>query len=161
MTYEQMYKRYYRDVLWYMQRKCNPVILDPLEVTQDVFLRAWKEWGNRMQDDIKRWLFTLSKRVLWYVSKYAYAQKKQSNGICAWDEQSDTRNVRATQEDSVLLRQLDIAIDNLPEAQRYAMRGAMQGLNNKEIADMKGNVSIQAIFGSLQSARKKLLLITE
>jgi len=161
MTYEQMYRKYYGNILWYMNRKCNRTYLDPLEVTHDVFLRAWKEWPNRMLDNITGWLYHLSKRVLWRASRYAFTQKKESAGIVRWDETVDARSVDATQEDAALIRQLESAIMTLPEAQRYAMEGAMQGLNNKEIAAMKGNVTHQAIAGSLKTARQKLLAMTE
>lgn len=146
----------------YMSRRCSGTALEADDMANEVFSCAWKIWDKRQSDNIKAWLIGIARKV--FAGKLRAVKTNKSGGCLEqveWQEWQDHRPEEANQENFTLLNQIKKAIEDYPEAQKYAIEGLMLELNTKEIADKKGNTTRQAVEDSLKRARKKLAMITE
>lgn len=163
MKFEDAYRIAYRKVRRYVTMRCSSrdIVLEWEDVMQETYLQSWRIWDNRETDNVTAWFIGVARRVFAHMLRENRAEKR-GGGIpmLEWRQEEDMRSSPATQELSVWVAQLQAKMQNFGPAQQYALRGAMEGLNNKEIAAKHGSITHQAVAGSLKLARAKLIQIS-
>jgi RNA polymerase sigma-70 factor, ECF subfamily len=126
------------------------------DLTQDTFLRAWRQRGRLRDAGAARvWLFTIA-RNLW--TDRLRRKRRRPVSIEALQEDCQSAAIAA---DRGLIVQEDVrrvleAMDSLPARQRELLHlHACEGLSLGEIAEVVG-ISVDAAKASLCEARKRM-----
>jgi RNA polymerase sigma-70 factor (ECF subfamily) len=111
---------------------------DAVEITQDVFVRAWQKLGTfRGEAAFGTWLYRLAVNVI-LARRATYATRRAR--YIAEDEVLDTVPARPAPVD--LAMDFDTAIERLPEGARHIfVLHDVEGFKHEEIASMLGITS--------------------
>ena len=120
------------------------------DLVQDTLERAWSKLHlYRSGTDLRAWLFTVMHNV--HVN-----QLRAARATVPLDDQMPELAQRATQGDTLLLRDLDLAIRRLPLEQREVLLlVALEDMSYDEAARSLG-IPIGTVMSRLSRAREKL-----
>lgn len=128
---------------------------DADDLTQEIWLTVWRNW-EKLQG-LPYPLGGILKRIAHQVATWDWRRRIRSKRVGAVVPLEDFHHPSegARQDDSVMLAEVLLAIEQLPEKQRAAIIGSALGDDLKAIAEPEG-VSRQAIQQRLVAARTSL-----
>ncbi len=125
---------------------------DADDLVQDTLERAWNRlhlWQRGR--DLRAWMFSIMHNL--HIDKYR-GQSRQE--VEAFDDEIHDLPTRATQTDTLEVRDLSAALDKLPPDQREVlMLVAVEQLNYEQIAEVLG-VPLGTVMSRLSRARARL-----
>ena len=125
------------------------------DLVQDSLERAWSRmhlWQG--EGDMRAWLFTIMHNVF-VNSVRKYAREPGFVPLSETDQSNSTSDA-ADHETLLELRDLKVAIDNLPEAQREViLLVGLEQLSYQEVADIL-DIPIGTVMSRLSRARERL-----
>lgn len=126
------------------------------DLTQDTFLRAWRQRGRlRDADAVRAWLFTIAKNL------WSDRLRRKGRRPAVVETLQEDHQSAAVAADRELIVQEDVrrvleAMDSLPARQREVLHlHACDGFSLGEIAAILG-ISVDAAKANLCEARKRL-----
>lgn len=154
-AFEEVVRRYHGLVKrWIRSWVSDPVLTE--ELTQEVFLRAWKSIHTfRGKSRLSSWLYVIARRAAFHALK-----QRQREAWLPWPIQEDGQPVEMTAEEDTpyerLWQELEAARETLSPIQQRVFAGLWdQGLSYREIAAKLG-VSPNTIKAHVFHIRKRL-----
>lgn len=169
-VFRLLFEGYFQPVRNYFGRR-GVSTEDALDLTQEVFLRAYRGLGNFRRDaQHGTWLFTIARHV-WVTRLRGQSAIKRDGALVSLDQDRETgangaggrAQVATADPDPLELvlsdergRQLREALEQLPpQMRRCVMLRLYQGLKYREIA-MVMRISIQTVKTHIFHARRRL-----
>jgi RNA polymerase sigma-70 factor (ECF subfamily) len=126
------------------------------DLVQDTLVQAWSRMSQwREGSDLRAWLFSIMHNL-----RIDQLRKPSLNLSELEDEYSDT-TMRETQSDRLEVKDLENALQRLPEDQReILLLVALEGMSYQEVAQTLG-IPIGTVMSRLSRGRERLRLILQ
>jgi RNA polymerase sigma-70 factor, ECF subfamily len=123
------------------------------DLVQDTLERAWNKFHLwRQGSDLRAWLFTIMHNV--FVNQLR--QGTLTGSEMPLDDDAHQVPVRATQEDALEIRDLQVALEHLPgEYREVVLLVGLENLRYEEVAQVLG-VPIGTVMSRLSRGREQL-----
>lgn len=130
---------------------------DSDDFTQEVFLRAYRGFGNfRSESAPQTWLYRIARNVhLNYLRDEEANRLKIALSTSDWPEEAHQGATLSTGELRLLIAEVGTAFADLPKQMRLNLDLRVRGLEYKEISDLL-DLSIQSVKTHIHEARKRL-----
>ena len=151
-VFSSLFKKYSKHLHDFLYYKFGAQ-LNPKDIVQDAYIKLWDNCKKVPPEKAKSFLFTTANNLMLNVLAHQKVVLKYQNQP---QKSSTNESPEFLLEEQEYNKRLQIAIENLTEAQRIAfMMNRVEGKRFKEIAELL-DISVKAVEKRIYGALKKL-----
>lgn len=151
--FEELYRRYRRSILAYLQRlgfsydQAN-------DLAQDAFTRVYRNMGRYRGEAEWNYVKTAAQNVAYNAIRARATHKRKGDNV-PLENQTDLAARGAAAEEKVALSEVGAAIEKLPPSLNAPLRLWLEGFTYSEVASML-KITVDAVKSRLRDARSRL-----